>query len=157
LRGDSDRLEQPALGLEVERQLRGVGAALGVGVVVAMGGVGQDGSDGVGVFDDGDQTHPALAARTNERIVKSVPQKLGPGDADVARRGRRVGWGVVADSGAQAAQRQTGKRIVVGIGLLGDALGDSLALATSRGADAMEADEIPILSSAADQGGGGPL
>ncbi len=69
---------------------------MGVGVVVAMGGVSQDGSDGIGVFDDGDQTHPALAARTDEGIVEGATQQFGPGDAHVTRPGWRVGWGIIA-------------------------------------------------------------
>ncbi len=43
-----------------------------------MGGVSQDGTDGIRVFDDSDQTHPALATRTDEGIVDMTQQPVRP-------------------------------------------------------------------------------
>jgi hypothetical protein len=65
-----------------------------------------------------------VAAWTDKGIVKGPAQQLRPGDADVTGRGRG------ADLIAVLAQRRTTKRIVMGIGLLGDAVGHGVTVAT---------------------------
>ena len=56
------------VGLRVEVKLRWIGAR--VGIVVAMVGVTEDGSDGLGVFDHGDQAHGPVAPGADERVVE---------------------------------------------------------------------------------------
>ena len=60
--------------LELEVKLRWIGAR--VRVVIAMGGVIEDGGDGFGVFDHGDKAHGPVATGAHKRIVKGATQKL---------------------------------------------------------------------------------
>ena len=57
----------PERGRQVEGELRWTEAR--VGVVVTMGGVLEDGGDGLGVFDHGHEAHTPLAPGANQWVV----------------------------------------------------------------------------------------
>jgi hypothetical protein len=121
VRGGSVGVEQLELRLEGRAERRRVRA--GVGVVVAVVGVGQDRRDGFGVLDHGDQAQPALAPWTDEGVGEGAAQQLGPSDAyvlgELGRGSGSGGLGGVELAATVAAKRGAAARIVVGVCVLG--------------------------------------